>query len=192
MGLGNSTTQTYLGVADGKIVRRFQEPTANSKQRTNKTGKIVHEEFYDYVEGLITSIVVKDTDWGKFWNVTLVDGNETYQLQFQYSGGNAQSFLKALPNVDLTKIVKLRPRVQIDGDKKRTSIMIIQNDQAIKWFWTKDNPGDLPPLRKVKIKGVEQWDDSDVMDYLENYVKSRQMPSAPPPVNAQEDEDMPF
>ena len=56
MALGNSNSAIYLSVSDGKIVRRFKEPTAQSKARTNKMGNTVHEESYDYVEGMITGI----------------------------------------------------------------------------------------------------------------------------------------
>jgi len=168
--LGSNTSAIYLAVADGKIVRRAKDPTATSKERITKTGKIVHEEHYDYVMGLIVDIATRENEYGKFWNVVLLDGVEKYTLQFQYSGGNASSFLRALPNVDLSKPVKMIPRVQIDKDKKRSSIVMVQGETAIRWKWTKDNPGDMPTLRKVKVKGIEQWDDSDMMEYLEKYV----------------------
>ncbi len=196
MALGNSNSTIYLSIADGKIVRRFKEPTANSKQRTSKTGKIVHEESYDYVSGIITDISTKDSDYGKFWNVRLVDGSDAYTLQFQYSGGNASSFLKAIPNADLSKPITIKPRSEMNGDKKRTTVMLIQDDKIIKWKWTKDNPGDLPGLKKVKVKGVEQWDDSDMMEALESYVANNIKPNLrgaeSTNIGAEDDNDVPF
>jgi hypothetical protein len=200
MALGNSSSSIYLSIADGKIVRRFKEPTANSKQRTSKTGKIVHEESYDFVSGIITDISTKDSEYGKFWNVRLQDGHDTYVLQFQYSGGNASSFLKAIPNADLAKEIKIKPRVEMNGDKKRTTVMLIQDDTIIRWKWTKDNPGDLPSLKKVKVKGVEQWDDSDMMEALEAYIDEHVKPKLKPAVGAndntiigaEDDNDVPF
>jgi hypothetical protein len=200
MALGNSSSSIYLSIADGKIVRRFKEPTANSKQRTSKTGKIVHEESYDFVSGIITDISTKDSEYGKFWNVRLQDGADTYVLQFQYSGGNASSFLKAIPNADLAKEIKIKPRVEMNGDKKRTTVMLIQDDTIIRWKWTKDNPGDLPSLKKVKVKGVEQWDDSDMMEALEAYIDEHVKPKLKPAVGvndntiigAEDDNDVPF
>ena len=200
MALGNSSSSIYLSIADGKIVRRFKEPTANSKQRTSKTGKIVHEESYDFVSGIITDISTKDSEYGKFWNVRLQDGHDTYVLQFQYSGGNASSFLKAIPNADMAKEIKIKPRVVMNGDKKRTTVMLIQDDTIIRWKWTKDNPGDLPSLKKVKVKGVEQWDDSDMMEALEAYIDEHVKPKLKPAVGAndntiigaEDDNDVPF
>lgn len=178
--LGSNTSAIYLAVADGKIVRRMKEPTATSKERMTKTGKAAHEEHYDYVMGLIVDISTRENEYGKFWNVVLLDGAEKYTLQFQYSGGNASSFLRALPNVDLSKPVKMIPRVQIDKEKKRSSIVMVQGENAIRWKWTKDNPGDMPTLRKVKVKGIEQWDDSDMMEYLEKYVFTEIKPKLQP------------
>jgi hypothetical protein len=199
MALGNSSSSIYLSIADGKIVRRFKEPTANSKQRTSKTGKIVHEESYDFVSGIITDISTKDSEYGKFWNVRLQDGADTYVLQFQYSGGNASSFLKAIPNADLAKEIKIKPRVEMNGDKKRTTVMLIQDDTIIRWKWTKDNPGDLPSLKKVKVKGVEQWDDSDMMEALEAYIDEHVKPKLQSAtsggttiIGAEDDNDVPF
>jgi len=199
MALGNSSSSIYLSIADGKIVRRFKEPTANSKQRTSKTGKIVHEESYDFVSGIITDISTKDSEYGKFWNVRLQDGADTYVLQFQYSGGNASSFLKAIPNADLGKEIKIKPRVEMNGDKKRTTVMLIQDDTIIRWKWTKDNPGDLPSLKKVKVKGVEQWDDSDMMEALEAYIDEHVKPKLQSSasggttiIGAEDDNDVPF
>lgn len=194
MALGNSNSAIYLSVSDGKIVRRFKEPTAQSKARTNKMGNTVHEESYDYVEGMITGITVRDSDYGKFWCVNIQDGADSYILQFQYSGGNANSFLKSIPNADLRKPIRIRPAVEIDGDKKRSKLFLVQDDKALRWFWTKDNPGQMPNLKKIKIKGVEQWDDSDMMEYLEAYVKEHITPKlgGGDIANAQEDEDVPF
>jgi hypothetical protein len=169
--LGTKDSIIYLAVADGKIIRRVKEPSATSKQRTNKDGKVVHEELYDYVSGTITDISTRENEFGKFWNVTLVDDlNAKYVLQFKYSGGNATSFLKSIPNADVTKPITIMPKMQTVGDKKRASLVLIQDNQAIRWKWTKDNPGDVPQLKKIKVKGIEQWDDSDMMDYLETYL----------------------
>lgn len=193
MALGNSNSAIYLSVSDGKIVRRFKEPTAQSKPRTNKMGNTVHEETYDYVEGMITGITVRDSDYGKFWCVNIQDGADAYILQFQYSGGNANSFLKSIPNADLRKPIRIRPAVEIDGDKKRSKLFLVQDDKALRWFWTKENPGQMPNLKKIKIKGVEQWDDSDMMEFLEAYVSEHITPKLGGIVsNAQEDEDVPF
>lgn len=192
MALGNNNSAIYLKVSDGKIVRQFKTETPNSVVRITKTGKTVHEEFYDFVEGTITDIRTKENEYGKFWMVTLVDyhdGDLKYILEFNYSGGVANSFLRTLPNVDFSTPVQLKPKQTIDGDKKRTSLFINQSGKALKWAWTKENPGDMPQLKKIKVKGKEAWDDSDIMEFLEGYVASVIVPKLGQAVEVDTEED---
>jgi hypothetical protein len=171
MALGNNSSAIYLKISNGKVVRSFKTPTANSVTRTTDNGKIVHEETYGFIEGIITDISTKENDYGKFWVVKITDEGTDYILEFNYSGGIASSFLKTLPNVNFARPVRISPKQTIDGDKKKNTLFINQDGQPLKWFWTKDNPGDLPPLEKIKIKGKESWDDSRQLDFLEMQVK---------------------
>ena len=184
----SNSAKVFLSISDGKICRRVQSPTATSTQRTTKDGRVVNEELYSGWEGLITNIGTRDSDYGKEWQVTIEDGETSAILSMKYSSGYANSFLKALPNVDLSKSVKLSPKVNIEGDKKRTVLFLNQDGKPVKWFFTKDTPNGLPGLKKVKIKGVETWDDSDMMEFLEEMVKN-QINSK---LNTIDDSDVPF
>ena len=167
----------YLSISDGKICRRVQSPTPTSKTRETKDGRTVHEEHFRGWEGLITDIQVRETDYGKEWNVTIEDDGEKAVLQFKYSSGYATSFLKALPNVNLNDRVSLIPQmVEING-KKRSTLFLNQGGTAVKWYFTKDNPNGCPGMKKIKIKGVESWDDSDMMEFLEAYVNENIKPA---------------
>ena len=123
------------------------------------------------------------------------DGDKAI-LQMPFSSGTASSFIKALPNVDLSKDVKLSPKMEEKDGKKKTTLFVNQGGKAAKWFWTKDNPGDLPQMKKIKIKGKESWDDSDQLEYFENYIKEEILPkinaSEAPVSSVNEDEDAPF
>ena len=44
---------TFLGITNGKLVKRVSAPTPDSTQRTTKTGKVVNEVFFKDVSGLI-------------------------------------------------------------------------------------------------------------------------------------------
>lgn len=167
MGAISSSSAVYLTISDGKICRRVKSPTETSIERTTKEGKVVYEEFYKGWSGFITNVKAVDTDYGKKWNVEINDENGKAILQFNYSSGYASSFLKALPNVVLERAVAIKPNVTMIGDKKRTTIFLEQDGSAVKWAYTKDNPNGLPPMRLVKIKGVESWDDSEMLEFLE-------------------------
>lgn len=204
MALGNNNSAIYLNVADGKIVRRFQNATKDSKERVlakgPNAGKVVHEEHYSFVEGKIVDIQTKDSEYGKSWLVTIQDGEEKYILQMDYSGGYSSAFLKALPNVDLSSKVKLSPKMTIEGDKKKTTLFVNQHGAACKHFYTKDQPNGLPQMKKIKVKGKDQWDDSDMMQFFEDMVKNEILPQlnaakydvVAETVDAEDTEDAPF
>ena len=174
MGLQSNTNGNgvFLSITNGKLVRQFKQPTDKSVKRTNKMGREVHEEFYDSLTGYISDIKTKESEYGKFWVVILKDDKYTYFLEMKYSSGYAVSFLKALPNVSFSNVVTLTPKLTIDGDKKSSVLFINQNGPAIKHFFTKDNPNGMPPLEKIKVKGVDTWDDTKRMEFLEDFVKS--------------------
>jgi hypothetical protein len=116
-----------------------------------------------------------------------------YQIEMNYSGGYAASFLKTIPNADISKEFTLTPKLTIEGDKKKSVIFINQAGSGLKWFFTRDNPNGMPELAKIKVKGKDTWDDSDRMEFLENYVKSNILPKLNNKSWVQEDEDeIPF
>lgn len=176
MGAVKQSNAIYLGISDGKISRRVAQPTADSKERINKEGKVVHEEFYRGWSGRITNIATRENDYGKQWMVSLTDDEGTAILQMPYSSGYAAAFLKALPNVDLTQEVTLAPKLTIEGDKKKTTLFINQGGKAVKWAYTKDNPNGMPELEQKKVKGKTVWDDSEIMAFLEKMVEEQVLP----------------
>ena len=167
----------FYTITDGRICRTFKAATAKSIERVNKMGKIVHEEFMDGLSGRITEIKTKDhPDYGKFWLITLTDGDWSGVVQIKYSSGYASAFLKMLPNVDLSKDVTIVPKMTIDGDKKKASLFIMQEGVPLKHFYTKDNQNGLPQMKKIKVKGKETWDDTEMMEFLEKMVFTEVVP----------------
>jgi hypothetical protein len=193
MGLNNSQQSVvFLAISNGKIVRQFKEKTDKSVSRINKMSREVHEEFYDSLTGCLKDVTTKESEYGKFWVIKLEAEGKLYQIEFNYSGGYATSFLKALPNVDLTKMFTLAPKLTIDGDKKKSVLFINQNGGGIKHYFTRDNPNGMPDLNKIKVKGKDTWDDSDRMEFLENYVKNTIIPNIKPQLSDVTEGDTPF
>jgi hypothetical protein len=174
MALGNfSSGKKFLSIADGKLVQTFKEPTEGAKERLNKNSRMVYEIQHDYVIGEILSIAKKENDYGIFLLIDIKDANDTYQISTQFSGRYSSSFLKALPNINISNPVRLLPWSMIDrndASRKITGITLYQNDGngwvKIQPFYTKETPNGLPEMVKIKVKGKETWDDSAMMDFL--------------------------
>ena len=194
MGLNQSQSKgVFLSITNGKLVRQFASATDKSVSRVNKMGREVHEEFYDSLSGWLTDIKTKESEYGKSWVLVLKDEEGSYNLEMKYSSGYATSFLKAIPNASLSEVITLSPKLIVDGDKKQSVLFISQNGKGLKHFWTKDNPRDLPPMVKKKVRGVDIWDDTERMDYLENYVKDNILPKIKPTLqDVNEGDDTPF
>jgi hypothetical protein len=191
MGLNNNQSSSiYLQISNGKLVRSFSSPTQKSISRINKVGKEVNEEFYDSLTGYVKGISTKETEYGKFWVINVNDGENDYTLSTNYSGGYAVSFLKAIPNADLSRVMTITPKIMVDGDKRNSVMFINQDGKGLKHYWTKDNPGQLPNLEKIKIKGKDTWDDTKRLEYLENFVKDLFNAKVEP--SSAVDEDTPF
>lgn len=177
MGAVLQTNAIYLTISNGQLCRRFNSPTKTSKERVNKKGTTVHEEFYKGWKGRITGIAVQEhKEFGKFWNVTITDENGDAIIQMNYSSGYSAAFLKTLPNIDLDSDIVFSPSMKIEGEKKKATVFITQHGQPIKWYYTKDDPKGLPELQKVKVKGKVTWDDSDIMEFLEKMVNTQIVP----------------
>lgn len=170
MGLDNREEGKYITILGGKFCQRVAEGTPGATQRTNKLGKTVWEKYYDSFTGSLVGIKTTDGSYGKSWVFSFKDSGEVYHLQLSYSNSFATAFLKMLPNIDLTKEMKVSPAVkEVDG-KNRSSLFINQDGQTIKHAYTKENPNGMPDMEEVTVKGEKVWDDSKRLEFLQAMV----------------------
>jgi len=163
----------FLTISQGKLVRRVDESTPGAVSRTNKVGKVVHELFYTSLIGHVKDVTTKETEYGKFWVVKVQSLDHTYHIDINYASGYAFSFLKALPNVDLSQNVELSPALMKDGEYTNSVIFLKQCGVPIKHYFTKANPNGMPERERIKVKGKETSDNTNQMEFLENYLKNQ-------------------
>jgi hypothetical protein len=176
MGLEQRAEGQYLTILGGKFCQRVQPGTEGAVQRTNKLGNVVYEKFYDSFTGKLVSIKVQDSNYGKTWNFGFEDKGEIYTLQLSYSNSFATAFLKMLPNVDLSKPMKISPSTkEVDG-KNKSSLFINQDGKALKHAYTREAPNGLPNMEQITVKGVLVWDDTKRIEFLHNMVMTTIIP----------------
>ena len=164
------TNTTYLSVADGNLVRQHKQANERTTERLTKTGKLVYEEKFKDLTAQLVTLTTKTNDYGTQWQLEFKDGEDTYMVSLPYSSRYASSFLKALPNVKLGKELRFMPwsmKDSKDASKTVTGITLYQDGVKIAPAYTKEEPNGLPQMVKIKVKGKEQWDDSDMMQFLE-------------------------
>ena len=168
--LGGVNT-TYLSVADGNLVRQHKQANAQTTERITKTGKLVFEERFKDLTAKLDGITTRENDYGKQWQIRFQDQGDYYVISLPYSSRYASSFLKALPNIDLAKELRFMPwamKDKMDPTKTITGITLYQDGEKVAPYYTKEDPKGLPQMVKIKVKGKEQWDDSDMMVFLED------------------------
>lgn len=176
MGFANRTGGKYFTIYDGKFAIKVEKGTPGSKDRINKRNVEVSEIHHDSFTAKLIDIRTKDSEYGKMWEFDFRDGEEVYTLSLPYSNGSSTTILKILPNVDLTKEMKLQVSQKVEDGKKKTSLFISQDGKTLKHGFTKENPNGLPPMVMVKVKGQEVWDDTDRLAFLEAMVKEKILP----------------
>jgi len=176
MGLEQREGGNFISILGGKFCQRVPQGTEGAVERVNKLGKVVHERYYDSFTGKLVNIKTQDTPYGKQWVFDFKDKEEVYHLQLSYSNSFAANILKILPNADLTKEMKVSPQTkEIDG-KQRSSLFINQGGVALKHAYTKENPNGMPQWEQLMVKGVQVWDNTKELEFLEAMVKRDILP----------------
>lgn len=189
MALENREGGKYITILGGKFCVRVSADTKGAVDRVNKMGKTVHEVFYDSFTGKLINIRTRDSEYGKQWEFDFKDGAEVYTLQLSYSNSYATNILKMLPNVDLTKEMKVQPAQKIEDGKTKSSLFISQNGVTLKHAYTKDVPNGLPPMVETTVRGQKVWDDTDRLAFLQAMVERDILPKLPRETASASDND---
>lgn len=180
MGLQNREAGNYITILGGKFSQRVDANTPGAVMRVNKLNKTVYEKYYTEFTGKLVGIKTQDSDaYGKNWIFSFQDRGEIYNLQLSYSNSFATAFLKMLPNIDLTKEMKVQPsQKEVDG-KVKSSLFVSQGGNTIKHAYTMEHPNGLPDMVQIMVKGKPTWDDSARLEFLYNMVQSQIIPKLP-------------
>ena len=176
MGLETREPGNYITILSGKFCQRVQHGTEGAVERVNKIGNTVHEKYYPAFVGKLIDIKVQDGNYGKTWNFYFQDKGEIYILQLSYSNSFSTAFLKMLPNIDLSKEMKVSPSVkEVDG-KNRSSLFVNQDGKAMKHAYTRENPNGMPDMEQVQVNGQLVWDDTKRLVFLQAMVDTQILP----------------
>jgi len=173
MGLGNSSaSKTYLGIKEGKIAHRKGD---------NST------DYYDHITGFLTDIYMKeDGKFGRELHIVIRDGQDLYVLQMRLESGYARAFLRVIKNAALAEPVTIIPIYKVTEEGQQAGMIITQNGNALKWYYTRTQPNGLPELEPCKMKDpktgklVDGWDNTRQMQFLVQMLYSEIRPALTP------------
>lgn len=168
----DSTFATVL--SDGKIHINVPEGTEGAKVRKYKTSDGTEgsktELVYNELIGIITKVDFYEGEYGMNLQVEVTDGEEKpVVLSLATSSSYGEDMMKKLPNVDLSKRVKIVPFAFIDDKKKnKKGVTIWQHvkdgekaEKITNYFYDaekKENVNGYPNPKKTKKPFTkDQW-----------------------------------
>ena len=148
-------------------------------------GKVIKYGYgFDTVTGRATRLVKYDTEkkYGTRYfgfNLTLVEGSETYVIDMPYASQVLRRFLHAAPNVDWT----LPLSITVFKGKKRegggavepTGIWFHQLGETVKPYYSKEQPHDMPEA--TYDNDLQQWDFKSQHRWLVEKLKMETIPA---------------
>lgn len=169
MAFQENVNKVYVTIVDGLFAIRSSEADPKAKKRVRKDNSEVWELLFKSYTGTLTEITFRNQDLnGKKWeemHLHMKDGAENIQIQMPFPSKYANSFLRALPNVDFTAPMKITAWQKIVNDKRKQALFInqpVDSQQSVPWFYTQENPNGLPDLVPYTVPGSSDVKYSDV------------------------------
>lgn len=135
-------------------------------------GKGEQKTILDGWQGLVTDLKIeKDIYEGNEFDrlsLLLDDNKERIWLQMRLDSGYGRSVAFKLPNCNLKQQVGFQPTY--NEETKASSVFVSQGGTNIKQKWSKDNPGELPPLVETTFKGKKVYDNTNQMEFIKDYL----------------------
>lgn len=140
---------------------------------------------YAELEGKITSLSFKNEDYEgnpiRKLIVVINDGEDNYQFGLNVESSSYSSFVSFIANVEeLSNTITIHPRLDKavrDGKEiSRRSILVSQNGNFAKSYFTKEDPKGLPEWKIVKVSGKNMADKTEYLEFLENFVNKELVP----------------
>lgn len=170
-------------ISDGSIRVKVEEGTPGAVRRDYETPKgekgFKWEQVYSSIDGVITGIEFKDTDFGQFIDINVKCDSGNVVLGLSVDNSFSQDLMKKLPNVDFNQQVRLAPYSMDTKDgKSLKGVTIYQNKEKLKSYFynfdTKTNINGFPEIEKGKTYTKDDWKIYfiQVKQFLINFIKS--------------------
>lgn len=168
MGANVKEKREFYSISAGRVVKKVPEGTENAVERTSSKGNVSYVLEYGSLNGTITSLSVRDTDFGMFLNIGMQDGIDQFTLSLNLKSKLFSRFAKTLPNIDLEKEIYIGafPGDPLPNGGIESIISFNQDRMKVEQYYTKDTPHDLPAPTKTVEMGKDKWDYSKQNNFL--------------------------
>lgn len=170
---GGSSNKTYLGVYGNQLVMEYTKEEDLVKkleslgydpekiqERKKIKGKNEGQTVYYYVvfdvEGMLTNVVINETDWGDFVELEFTDVDEKFVISLgDIFGRMSKDFIRRVGNLDLGQEVNFGLwSLENEDGKKRSGVKMYQNDEKIDYALSYE---DMPEPSQTKKGRTVTW-----------------------------------
>ncbi len=159
MALGNNSSALFVDLRNGKVMRYSKTNEIGTFPIVNSKGETRYYFMYDYIEGHVTNFSTREEEIaGKVklkFQVHLTDQGENYILKMDVDSSYFRMFCCVLPNIDWNYPVRFIPRMKEENGVKKSSLIVVNNGNPMKFAFTKDNPNGKPDVTFTKNKKGE-------------------------------------
>jgi len=196
---GGASNKTYLGVYANQLVLEYAKKEDLEKkleylgydpekieQRKKVKGKNEGETVFYFVvydvEGLLTNITIRETDFGDFVELEFTDVDEKFVISLgDVFSRMSKDFIRRVGNLDLSTEINFGLwDMETDDGKKRSGVKMYQNDEKVEYSLTYD---DMPEPSQTKKGRTVTWNydeqESFLYEQLTSFIGDSFKPSAP-------------
>ena len=159
MGLGNNSSAIYVDLRNGKVMRYSKTNEPGTMPVVSTKGDTRYYYIYDFIEGHVTNFSTREEEIaGKTrlkFQIHMDDKGESYLVKMDVDSSYFRMFCSVLPNINWSYPVRLIPRMKEENQVKKTSMIVVNNGNPVKFAFTKDNPNGKPEVTFTKNKKGE-------------------------------------
>jgi hypothetical protein len=182
MALGNNSSAIYVDIRNGKIFRYSKTEQEGTTPILNSRGEKKHYFIYDYIEGHVTGFSTREEEMQGttklVFQVHLTDGGENYVVKMGVETAYFRMLCSVMPNIDWSYPVRLIPRIKEENGVKKSSMIIVNNNNPVKFYFTKENPNGKPDIvvtrnKKNEIVDIDREDETQFFLNLVSQMKDK-------------------
>lgn len=168
----SSGNTNYLSISKGHFIQSATATTEGAIPRVNKNGITVYELHFDNdFYGTISDVRIMPNGYdGKDEiKMSFVDSDHIrWVVQFGLRSSYGRRFMSTFWNINTKEEIAISPYYFTPKGSSDivNGMNILQFGEKVPPFYTNDEPGQVPPLATVVVKGENVIDDTTRVDYL--------------------------
>ena len=189
--------KTFVNTHMGDLCIRSNKNDPDAEMRTTKYGDTIYEKRFGSITGTLVNIEKATQEFQENrkvtrWLITLYNQGH-YVLQLPLRGAITSGFMFRLPNLDLSKPIKIQTYYFEKDDRSALTIAQFVDGKwvTVDKYWKKDDMKKMPPLKEITVDGEKKYDSTDQLAYLDRFIAKRVNPALTDPGDALVDTDMP-